>query len=46
MLDKSLKPTALNEQLQLQKNQNNLKNYGAQENLNTSIFDSGVKMTI
>jgi len=46
MLEKSLKPAALHDQLSLQKNQNNLKNYGAQENLNTSIFDSGVKMTL
>ena len=46
MLDKSLKPAALHEQLNLQTNKNNLKNYGAQENLNTSIFDSGVKMTL
>jgi len=46
MLDKSLKPAALNEQLNLQKNHNNLSNLRAQENLNTSIFDSGVKMTL
>jgi hypothetical protein len=46
MLEKSLKPAALNEQLNLQKNHNNLSNLRAQENLNTSIFDSGVKMSL